>query len=44
MSHYYWEFMRLIDGMGPREWFWTLAAVIVVGIFCLRGFGSRSHY
>ncbi len=44
MSHFYWEIMRQIDRMGPREWFWALAIAAVVGALCLRGFGSRSHY
>jgi hypothetical protein len=44
MSHLYWDIVRCINRMGPQEWFWVLAAVIVVGVLCLRGFGSRSRY
>jgi len=44
MSHYFQEIMRHVDHLGPRGWFWVLAAAIIVGAFCLRGFGSRSRY
>ena len=36
--------MRYVDRMGPQDWVYVLAAVIVVGGMCLRGFGSRSQY
>jgi len=44
MSHVFREIMRYVDRMGPHEWFWVLAAMILVGVICLRGFGSRSKY
>ena len=44
LSHFCREVMRLIDHTGPREWFLILAAMIIVGWFFLRGFGSRSQY
>jgi hypothetical protein len=34
----------VLDHMGPQEWLLVLAAMIVVGCVCLRGFGSRSQY
>jgi hypothetical protein len=36
--------MRLINSFGREEWVLVLAGAIVVGFFCLRGFGSRSRY
>jgi hypothetical protein len=36
--------MRVVNSMGPEEWALALVALIVVGVFCLRGFGSRSQY
>jgi hypothetical protein len=30
--------------LSPQEWVLVLAIMIVLGIFCLRGFGSRSNY
>lgn len=38
------EALRTIDRMGPTEWALLLGAVIVIGLFCMRGFGSRSSY
>jgi hypothetical protein len=30
--------------LDESEWFFIFVAVVVVGLFCLRGFGSRSSY
>lgn len=35
---------RCLDHMTPTQWFVALVVVLVVGGFCLRGFGSRSNY
>jgi hypothetical protein len=32
------------DRMGPRGWVAVLAAMIIVALLCMRGFGSRSQY
>ena len=44
MWHYYHEAMRVIERMGPQEWLLALLAVVLWGLFCMRGFGSRSSY
>jgi hypothetical protein len=44
MSHFFREILRYGDHLGPHGWFWVLAAMILVGVICLRGFGSRSQY
>jgi len=36
--------MRFIDRMDAQHWLLALLAVVVVGFFCMRGFGSRSDY
>ena len=36
--------MQLAVRMDVHEWALVLIGVIVVGFFCLRGFGSRSDY
>jgi hypothetical protein len=36
--------MHYADRLGPRDWFFVLAIMIVVGLVCMRGFGSRSQY
>ena len=30
--------------MDPRDWLVLLVAVLAVGFFCMRGFGSRTSY
>jgi len=44
MSLYFSDLVRYTEHMGPQQWFWTLAIVIVVGVLCLRGLGSGSRY
>ncbi len=39
-DNYFWFIYR----MGAVEWFLVLFAVLVMGMFCLRGFGSRNNY
>jgi hypothetical protein len=41
---YYDLALRQLNHMGTTEWFVVLLAVLVVGIFCMRGFGSRTGY
>ena len=36
--------MRYMEQLGTQQWFFLLAAVMAVGAFCLRGFGSRNSY
>jgi hypothetical protein len=38
------QIMRHAGRMGPQEWVLVLAAMIVVGLICMRGYGSRSQY
>ena len=38
------DLLHFVDRMGVQEWVLVLAAMIAVGFFCLRGFGSRSQY
>ncbi len=44
MRHCYREVMRFIEGMGIQEWLLVLFAAVIVGLVCMRGFGSRSNY
>jgi hypothetical protein len=44
MSTYLYDLMRWTDHMGRAEWLIALAAVIFIGILCLRGIGARSHF
>jgi hypothetical protein len=48
LDHVYRQFAhyvtRVLDRMGPQEWLLVLAVAIVIGVVCMRGFGSRSQY
>jgi hypothetical protein len=44
MGYLWREILRYADRMGPREWFLVLAAMLIVAVVCMRGFGSRSQY
>ena len=44
MGQFSREFLHCIDRMTPQAWLIVLAGVILVGIVCMRGFGSRSGY
>ena len=38
------EVLSLVNHMEPQHWVFVLAGVIVVGVVCMKGMGSRSHY
>ena len=42
--HVYQQAMHYCDRIGPQGWLVVLAALIILGCACLRGFGSRSKY
>lgn len=44
MQGYYKQILRLVDGMSPQEWIIVMAVLVVAGLFCFRGFGSRTRY
>jgi hypothetical protein len=44
VQHLSADLARWVDRMSPQQWLLVLAVVIVTGIICLRGFGSRSGY
>ena len=44
MGRYWHDFIQLTDSMGTQHWMLVLGAVLVLGFFCMRGFGSRSNY
>jgi hypothetical protein len=44
MGHFWRDIVHYVNRMGPNEWFVVLAVMIVVGVVCMRGFGSRSRY
>ena len=44
MGHFYREVMQFIQHMDAQQWVLALLAMVLVGLFCMRGFGSRSNY
>ncbi len=38
------KLLHYTNHMSPGEWFLVLAVVVVLGLVCLRGFGSRTSY
>ena len=38
------EVLSFVDRMESQHWLIALAGVIVVGLLCLKGMGSRSDY
>jgi hypothetical protein len=44
MSHVLREIIRYTEHMRAQEWLMVLAAAILIGALCLRGYGSRSDY
>lgn len=44
MSRIYHSLMTTIDHLDIQDWLLVFVGVVIIGIFCLRGFGSRSSY
>lgn len=44
MGQFYREVVRFVEHMDTQQWVLTLLGVVVVGLVCMRGFGSRSNY
>jgi hypothetical protein len=41
---YYYQIMHYANCLSPQQWVMLLAIMLIVGILCMRGFGSRSNY
>ena len=48
MLAYFWRTLdlltRRIQTLDRTEWIYVFCGVVIVGFFCLRGFGSRKYY
>jgi hypothetical protein len=44
MWRFYHECMRFVEHLSAQDYLLLVLAGIVLGILCMRGFGSRSHY
>lgn len=38
------DIIRIIGRLDRTQWVLVFVAVMVVGFFCMRGFGSRNNY
>ena len=44
MERYFREIVQYVERMGTQEYIIAVAIAIAIGVFCLKGFGSRSEY
>ena len=44
MSYYFNMMLRYLDRFNEHQWIWLLFAIVLFGLYCMRGFGSRSNY
>lgn len=44
MWHYYRMAMRHVEHLDTQDWLLVFIVAVAIGAFCMRGFGSRSHY
>ncbi len=44
MSDLYQQALRYANLMDTQQWMLLCLTVIAVGLFCMRGFGSRSNF
>jgi hypothetical protein len=44
VNHIIDQVFRYADRFSPAEWTMLLVAMVLLGVMCLRGFGSRSNY
>lgn len=44
MAGAYDQLMRYVEHMGSTQWIVLVFAVVMFGVLCMRGYGSRSDY
>jgi hypothetical protein len=44
MYRLWWELVHYAERLSPQRWLLVMAAMVIVGAYFLRGFGSRSRY
>jgi hypothetical protein len=40
----YYQLLHYANRLSPQQWVLLLAIMLFLGIFCMRGYGSRSKY
>jgi hypothetical protein len=44
MSRVWYTVSAMLNGVSLYEWVGVLLVVLLIGVFCMRGFGSRKNY
>jgi hypothetical protein len=44
ISHYIHSMMLYFDRLNSHQWMWVLFGIVLLGLYCMRGFGSRAKY
>lgn len=44
MMQWYYAAFRAMNQFGLKEWMAILLALLAIGVFCMKGFGSRKDY
>lgn len=44
MWHFYHSVSRSINQFDMQDWLFVFLLVVLLGTFCMRGYGSRSNY
>ena len=44
VERYFHELFRYVERLDTHHWVLVFVAAVIVGVLCMRGFGSRSDY
>lgn len=44
LSRYFNMSLHYFDRLSHQQWMYLLIGIVLLGLFCMRGFGSRSTY
>jgi hypothetical protein len=44
ISRYFNVLLHHFDRLNSHQWIWLLIGIVLLGLYCMRGFGSRAKY
>jgi hypothetical protein len=44
LNDLYYQLLNYANRLTPQQWVMVLTVTLVLGMLCLRGYGSRSNY
>jgi len=44
ISQYINSTLLYFDRLNSHQWLWLLIGIVLFGLYCMRGFGSRAKY